>query len=205
MKNNFLKPLVLACSSFLLISTASFAQVSVGPEAGFTASGLYDQDANTYAGVNYQVGATAHFQLNHFLAVRPSVLFRAGKLSYEGWDEFKLNLVSVPVPIMYSHIFNNNRTIFAGLGPNFMYTLSGKYSYDGITEDIQFGKGEGEMKRMDIGVQIKGGYQFANGIALSTFFNFGATNLSNVDGQKLRSLDAVGFSVGWMFGSHSSE
>lgn len=86
-----------------------------------------------------------------------------------------------------------------------MYTLSGKYSYDGITEDIQFGKGEGEMKRMDIGVQIKGGYQFANGIALSTFFNFGATNLSNVDGQKLRSLDAVGFSVGWMFGSHSSE
>ncbi|MBL7770837.1 MAG: hypothetical protein JNK20_17805 [Flavipsychrobacter sp.] len=47
MENNFLKPLVLACSSFLLISTASFAQVSVGPEAGFTASGLYDQDANT--------------------------------------------------------------------------------------------------------------------------------------------------------------
>ncbi|WP_290796494.1 porin family protein [Flavihumibacter sp. UBA7668] len=205
MRKTLLKPLGMAFIGLISFSSASFAQISVGPELGFTASGLYDQDADTYAGANIHGGVTAHFQLNHFLAVRPSVLFRTGKMSYDDMDEIKLSRISIPVPIMYSHVFDNSSTLFAGLGPNFMYNMSGKYSSDGWSEDIEFGSGDEQLKRMDIGVQVKAGYQFANGIALSSFINIGTTNLYNTSEQKLRSLDAIGFSVGWMFGSHSSE
>lgn len=199
------RAILAACLGFLSVSTAS-AQVSVGPEIGFTASGLYTEDADTYAGVNWHAGATAHLQLNHFLAVRPSVLFRSGSMTYVDYETIKLNRISIPVPIMYSHVFGNGGTIFAGLGPNFMYNLSGTYEEEGFgTFDIAFGSGEGQMKRLDIGVQIKGGFQFGNGISLSTFFNAGTTNLNNSSDFKLRSLDAFGFSFGWMFGSNASE
>ncbi|KYP14204.1 porin family protein [Flavihumibacter sp. CACIAM 22H1] len=207
MKNNLSKKLLIAGCAFLIFSTRSSAQISVGPEAGFTASGLYDQDAETYAGVNIHVGATAHFQLNHFLAVRPSLLFKTGSMSLDGYGEkIKLNRISIPIPIMYSHVFDNGGTVFGGAGPNIMYHLSGKYEMDDMgSRDIEFGSGNSDMKRLDLGVHIKGGYQFGNGISLSTFANIGTTNLSNSSESKIRSLDAIGFSIGWMFGSNASE
>ncbi len=205
MKSKFIKSVLLTVSLFITAASTSFSQVSVGPEIGFTASGLYDEDADAYAGVNVHGGATVHFQLNHFLAVRPSILFKTGTMQYDSEDKISLTRISIPVPIMYSHVFGNNSTIFAGLGPNFMYNLAGKYKYLGESTDIEFGSGEEDVKRLDIGVQIKGGFQFPVGIALSTFINIGTTNLNNYDDYKLRSLDAFGFSVGYMFGSHSRD
>ena len=183
------------------------AQVSVGPEVGFTAAGLYNEESDVYAGVNLHVGATAHFQLTDFLAVRPSLLFKTGTLTSADYNDekYSMNRISIPVPIMYSHIFGNSSTLFAGLGPNFMYNLSGKYKVVGVSEKMEFGSNEGQMKRFDMGLQLKGGYQFANGLSLSSFFNLGLTNLSNSSDTKVRSMDAVGFSIGWMFGGNSSD
>jgi len=183
------------------------AQVSVGPEVGFTAAGLYNEESDVYAGVNLHVGATAHFQLTDFLAVRPCLLFKTGTLTSADYNDekYSMNRISIPVPIMYSHIFGNSSTLFAGLGPNFMYNLSGKYKVAGVSEKMEFGSNEGQMKRFDMGLQLKGGYQFANGLSLSSFFNLGLTNLSNSSDTKVRSMDAIGFSIGWMFGGNSSD
>ena len=52
------------------------------------------------------------------------------------------------------------------------------------------------MKPFDTGMQFKGGYQFANGMALSTFLNPGMSNLSNEQSGTLKSMDAIGFSIG---------
>jgi Outer membrane protein beta-barrel domain len=119
-------------------------------------------------------------------------------------ENYSLNRISLPVPVMYSHVFDNSSTLFAGIGPNFMYALSGKSKSAGESTKIVFGSNEGEMKRFDVGLQIKGGYQFSNGLALSTFLNIGMSNLSNVQGENLRTLDAIGFSIGWMFGGGNS-
>ena len=88
---------------------------------------------------------------------------------------------------MYSHIFENGGTLFAGVGPNFMFNQSGKSKYGGESTKIEFGSNEGQMK------PFKGGYQFSNGIALSTFLNLGPSNLSNEQGQTFKSMDAIGF------------
>jgi hypothetical protein len=74
-----MKPCLMRSFVFILCIFPFFkraaAQISFGPEVGFTASGLYN-DNDVYAGVNLHVGATAHFQLTDFLAVRPSLLFK---------------------------------------------------------------------------------------------------------------------------------
>jgi hypothetical protein len=183
------------------------AQVSVGPEVGFTAAGLYSDESDVYAGINLHVGATAHFQLTDFLAVRPSLLFKTGSMTYADYSDetYSMNRISLPVPIMYSHVFGNSSTLFGGLGPNFMYNLSGKYKSEGVSSKLEFGSNEGQMKRFDMGLQFKGGYQFANGLSLSTFLNLGMSNLSNVPGNNLKTMDALGFSIGWMFGGNSSD
>lgn len=191
----------------ILFFCKTHAQISIGPEVGFTAAGLYDEESNVYAGINLHVGATAHFQVTDFLAVRPSLLFKTGELVNGDYtdEKYSMNRISIPVLIMYSHIFDNSSTLFAGLGPNFMYNLSGKYKSGGESAKLEFGSDEGQMKRFDMGLQLKGGYQFANGLSLSSFFNLGLTNLSNTTTTKVRSMDAVGFSIGWMFGSNSSD
>lgn len=181
------------------------AQVSVGPEVGFTAAGLYSNQDDVYAGINGHFGVTAHIQLGNFFAVRPSLLFKSGSMAYTDDDQEKIALtrISIPVPVMYSHVFDNGGMLFAGAGPNFMYSFSGKYKYGSESQKIEFGSGEEQMKPFDIGLHLKAGYQFSNGLALSTFFNAGFTNLNNVDGQQFKSLDAIGFSIGWMFGGKS--
>jgi len=82
-------------------------------------------------------------------------------------DEISLNRISLPIPILYSHVFGNSSTLFAGVGPNFMYNLSGKSKYEGQSTKIEFGSNEGQLKPFDMRIQFKGGYQFANGIALA--------------------------------------
>jgi hypothetical protein len=199
--------LFIVASCLFLFITQSDAQVMVGPSAGFTAAGLYTNNNDVYAGVNGQVGVTAHFQITDFLAVRPSVLYKFGSManSNDNTDKISLNRIAIPVPIVYSHVFPNNGILFGGLGPNFMYTLSGTQENYYQSGDISFSGDSPQMQRFDVGLDVTGGYQFSSGLSLSLFFNAGLSNISKVPDNTIHSLDAFGFSIGWMFGSASNE
>jgi hypothetical protein len=198
---------IILVNCLFLFSTQSDAQVMFGPSAGFTAAGLYTSDNNVYAGINGQIGATAHFQITDFLAVRPSVLYRFGSManSNDNTDKISLNRIAIPVPIVYSHIFPNNGILFGGLGPNFMYNLSGTQQNYYQNGDISFSGDNAQMQRFDVGLDFTGGYQFSSGLSLSLFLNAGLSNISKAPDNSLHSLDAFGFSIGWMFGSASKE
>lgn len=198
---------IILINCLFLFSTQSDAQVMFGPSAGFTAAGLYTSDNNVYAGVNGQIGATAHFQITDFLAVRPSVLYKFGSMSNSNdmTDKISLNRIAIPVPIVYSHIFPNNGILFGGLGPNFMYNLSGTQENAYQSGKISFSGDGAQMQRVDVGLDFTGGYQFSSGLSLSLFLNAGLSNMSKVPDNTLHSLDAFGFSIGWMFGTASNE
>ena len=196
---------LLIAAFFITASTKINAQVTIsaGPEIGFTASGLYSNgQADVYAGANFHFGGTANVQFGRFLAIRPSALLKLGSMKQADFTDQKISLtrLSVPVPVMFSYIFRNNSNLFVGAGPNFQYTLAGKMKSGSESSNISFGSGAEEMKRFDMGLHIKGGYQFPIGISLSTFANIGFSNLGNTDYNKLKSLDAIGFSIGYMFG-----
>lgn len=200
----------LLCSLiFFSLASTTNAQVhvSAGPEVGFTASGLYtDDQSDIFAGLNGHFGGTAHVQFGRFLAIRPSVLFKVGNMSHSDYTEQKisLNRIAVPIPILFSYVFRNDGLVFIGAGPNFQYAFSGKTTYDSTT-NISFGSGPGQWKRMDVGLHLKGGYQFPIGIGISTFANFGFTTLASTGYSQIRSLDAIGFSLSYMFGARRDD
>ncbi|MGN6494920.1 MAG: porin family protein [Agriterribacter sp.] len=201
MKNIFNKLILAAICITASITANAQVEVTAGPEAGFTAAGLYTDDDDVYAGINGHFGGTARIQFGNHFAIRPSVLLKIGSMTNTDYDDTKISLtrISVPVPILYSKIFGNNSNLFVGAGPNLMYALSGKQKFGSESQSISFGKNETDLKPFDVGLHLKGGFQFPNGLALSTFANFGFTNLAN-DGSSARSLDAIGFSIGYMFG-----
>ncbi|HET7000645.1 MAG TPA: outer membrane beta-barrel protein [Puia sp.] len=198
---------IILVNCLFVFNTQSNAQVMFGPSAGFTAAGLYTNDDNVYAGINGQIGATVHFQITDFLAVRPSVLYRFGSManSNDNTDKISLNRIAIPVPIVYSHIFPNNGILFGGVGPNFMYNLSGTQENYYQSGKIIFSGDNAQMQRFDVGLDFTGGYQFSKGLSLSLFLNAGLSNISKSPGTTLHSLDAFGFSIGWMFGNASNE
>ncbi|HRO47479.1 porin family protein [Agriterribacter sp.] len=204
MKKANLKLLVVIICITLTTAAKAQVQLSAGPEVGFTAAGIYSADDDVFAGINGHFGGTLRLQFGNYLAVRPSVLFKLGSMTNTDYDDTKISMtrISVPIPVMYSQIFGNNSNLFVGLGPNLMYALSGKMKNSYGSGDISFGSNPGQWKPFDVGLHLKGGFQFPVGIALSTFCNFGFTNLAN-NGDKAHTLDAIGFSVGYMFGGNA--
>jgi hypothetical protein len=191
---------------FFLRHAHAQTEVTYGPEVGFMASGLYDNEETIFAGVNLHIGGTAHIQIGNHFAVRPSLLFRPGSyMSNADFTEEKISLtrLSVPIPLLYSRNFENSNKFFLGAGPNFMYSLSGKAKNGGMETDIDFG--DNGLKRFDLGLHLKGGFQFGMGLSLNLFFNAGLSNIAqdNDFDYTLKSLDAFGFAIGWMFGGNT--
>jgi hypothetical protein len=195
---------LLTATLFVLSFCQARAQTEVtyGPVLGFSAAGLYTNDEKVYAGMNLIIGGTAHIQLGNYFAIQPSLLFRPGMyMSDADFLDTKIALtrVSVPIPLMFSRNFESGNKFYLGAGPNFMYALSGKIKEGSEEYDIDFE--ELDWKRMDLGLHFKGGFKFDMGLSLNLFFNAGLTNLAeNRPDYTLRSLDAFGFSMGWMFG-----
>ncbi|MBX3242307.1 MAG: PorT family protein [Chitinophagaceae bacterium] len=180
-------------------------QISVGPELGFTASGVYYSQDELYAGLNGHIGATAHLQFGRFFAIRPSLLYKFGSLSDPDDREYKFsfNRISLPVPLLFSYVFDNSSNLFVGAGPSLMYSLSGKAYMPGSQTNLSFGRNIGQIKPLDVGVHLKGGFRFPGGFALSAFANFGVTNLDNRSDYTFKSMDAIGLSFGYMFGGRN--
>ena len=195
----------------ILFSASSHAQVSAtcGPEVGFSASGIYDSySEDIHAGVFVHGGATAHIQIGGFFAVRPSILVQTGKFvnaDYES-ESIKLTRISVPVALLFSKNFDNDNKLYFGAGPNFKYAVAGKsnINYDAEMRKIKFGNTvDDDMKRLDLGLHLRGGFDFGSGASLSLFLNYGLVNIDPHGSEyKKISIDALGFSFAWMFGGN---
>ena len=93
-----------------------------------------------------------------------------------------VNYLEIPLNVLYNYKVASG-TFFAGAGPSIAFGIFGKEKYDdGIQpyeEDISFGNDpdNDDMRRMDIGLNILGGYRLYNGFFVSTGFNGGLNNL----------------------------
>lgn len=212
MKNLSLFFAVAIAGLFYSSEANAQATVTYGPELGFTASGLYDKsNEDIYAGLHVHGGVTAHVQVGGFFAIRPSLLFQTGKFENPDYGDVstKLTRIYVPVPLLFSKNFENDNKLYFGAGPYIKYAIAGK-SNNNIDYDmhkIKFGNSTtDEMKRPDVGLHFRGGFDFSRGTSLGLFLNWG---LNNIDPRgtdyKLKSIDAIGFSFAWMFGGNNAD
>ena len=83
------------------------------------------------------------------------------------------------------------------MGPSLGYNLNGKIKgHDEDPENIEFGSGEGQIKRFDLGLNAILGYQFSNKYFVSTNYSSGLSNWSNNSNATWKN-NILGISVGF--------
>ncbi len=88
---------------------------------------------------------------------------------------------------------------YFGAGPYLGMGVSGKAKDNsGNSEDIKFGSGQDEIKRTDAGLNAIVGFKFKTGFLINANYDWGLTNITNVDGIKLTNR-VFGISVGYAF------
>jgi hypothetical protein len=131
------------------------------------------------------------------LSFQPQLLFsgRGAKIDHgDHNDVYAFN--SLEIPLNFTYKKNASKGVFLGVGPSLGYNLSGKVKGDHDSEDIVFGSGNGEIKRLDLGLNAIFGYQFSNKYFVSTNYSSGFSNWSNESNSTWKN-NIVGISVGF--------
>ena len=183
-------------------ATMVFAQA---PKFGFKAGvnlnnvSSNDEELNEeLAGrTSIHLGVITDFSMSKSLSFQPQVLFsgRGAKIDHgDHKDVYAFN--SLEIPLNFTYRKNASKGLFLGVGPSLGYNLSGKVKGDHDSEDIVFGSGDGEIKRLDLGLNALIGYQFSNKYFVSTNYSSGLSNWSNESNSTWKN-NIVGISVGF--------
>lgn len=201
----------MLCLAFVLITlqTAVVAQkVRVGAKAGLNLSEVRtnDKEENKEIGIRPSIHAGLVFDINinKNLSFQPQVLYsgRGANEDHEDHkDIYKFNSIELPLNLLYRS-GNKSGSFFIGGGPSIGYNLSGSLeATDDPNEnfDFEFGSGDGEIRRIDLGVNVLAGYELKNGLFFSANYTRGLTNWLNVSTSTWRNNN-LGVSVGYFFG-----
>jgi hypothetical protein len=186
----------------VLSATIVFAQApKFGFKAGLNLNNVSTNDhdlKHELAGrTSIHLGVITDFKMSKSLSFQPQVLFsgRGAKIDHgDHKDVYAFN--SLEIPLNFTYRKNASKGVFLGVGPSLGYNLSGKVKGDHDSEDIVFGSGEGEIKRLDLGLNALIGYQFSNKYFVSTNYSSGLSNWSNESNSTWKN-NIVGISVGF--------
>ena len=156
----------------ILISSATFAQVSFGFKAGYNAASVKSNDADITADgktlSGFHIGSVVNVPFNKSISFQTGLNLgtKGVNVAHDGHgDKYKFTAVDIPLNI----VLTSKKGLFAGTGLNLGYNLSGKLdAHDDPTEnyDFEFGKDK-KFTRTDLGVNFLLGYQTKSGIFVS--------------------------------------
>ena len=169
---------------FLLITTVNgFSQTKIGFKAGVGLAAIATNDdelneekANFFTP---QFGIVLQSKISSNLSMQTQLLFTS-KGTAESHDDHKdyVKFSSLDLPVQF--LFESKSGLVFGAGPNIGFNLSAHHLHDEEKEAIEIGKESGEVKRLDLGLNITGGYQSKEGWAVNLTYLRGLTNLQNV-------------------------
>jgi len=167
----------------ILLVGASYAQARIGVTAGLNASNITAKADGISVSADYkagfQAGLVADFGITESFSIMPELLFSQRGSKYKEFDSsLTLNYLQLPVNATYKFDTGMGSQVFIFAGPYIGYALSGKQKSDDISEDVEFGSGDGEMKRLDFGLNVGAGFQYEK-LFFKLQFNPGLYNLSN--------------------------
>lgn len=199
---------VIITMVLVIVSAGTMAQKGrFGVKTGLNLSDVTtnDKDENKAIGVRpaFHLGLVAEWGLGENLSFQPQLLFsgRGAKEDHEDHkDIFRFNSLEIPLNLVYKGTETGNGRFFFGGGPSIGYNLSGKVvATDDPSEntDFEFGSAAGQIRRMDLGLNLLAGYELKNGFFLSANYTRGLTNWLNTDDKWRNNVFAV--SVGYFF------
>jgi len=188
-----MKKILLSLGAAFLLAAGAHAQVSYGVKAGVNLPKLVAKASGNGVNASVETSAATSFYVSGYanifaapnFVIQPglSVQGKGGKMEIEEGENATTNIISLDIPVnaVYYIPTGNTGSIFVGAGPYAGFHLSGKEKFMGESEDISFGSGEDEMKRVDFGLNFQLGYKLANGFLINGGYGLGLANLMNVE------------------------
>jgi len=174
----------------------------------------------------FQVGLVAHIPLlGEFLAIQPGLLFAQQGMRFNLQEDFSgetleisetvnINYLQMPINAQLSFGVGENARILLQAGPYLGFALNGSRKGKDINwdwrpgqdmiidfdESIEFGSGDEEMRRFDLGLGFGAGVQFGR-LQVGIGYNLGLANLSNINVVTTRN-NGLAFTATWLFGGN---
>lgn len=189
---------LFVCFSVLFANAQKF-----GVKAGLNfANGNYELSSaslSTSSLTCFQIGVVGDFPVSQ------DIYFNTGLLYMQKGLKADISSIEVKLPINYLEIPLNlaykydlgGPVFFAQAGPYIGVGLSAKAKSGDNEEDIDFGDGDEEIKRMDFGINVGTGIE-VNAIQLGINYGLGLVNLENDDEAKFKN-GVFSITVGYFF------
>lgn len=184
---------------------------SFAVSAGISSSFYFTDDNSSSSSSDFKTGFTAgisaRFPTGVHWAIEPGLFF-VQKGGIENFEDgavgtvkatTTLNYLELPVDMYYS----KRDRFFFGFGPSFGFALSGKTKFENGSDaesiSLKFGSGDDDdLKSLDIGINLLGGFQFQNSLFIALNIDTGINNLSNVEGTSYSNA-FMGIRLGYTF------
>jgi hypothetical protein len=165
-------------------------------------------------GLGFEIGGFADIPLpNKLYSFRPSLSYsleRASAVVEGDRSSVHISFIKLPLDVIYHSKAMEGR-LFFGAGPFLAYNLGGKYNWANTrVQSISFGSDQGDYgrtyKRLDVGINLLGGYQLNKQIVFGAHFDFGLLNMIHMtedpDEAHKASIRTLNFGVtaGYVFG-----
>lgn len=208
-------------SALLLSASASFAQISFGPAAGFqlTSYRFAINGSKLNKGVinmagNLHGGGIAEIAFTNRLRLQPGVLFSSNSY-YPNNDPygFSIHAIDIPVVLTYHTGMKHQSHFFFGIGPYASVNVGGTSTFmlvdiagnplsDPITAKLTYGSKEpSQLTRFGAGAVAYAGRQFKRGLFVRLNYQLGLKNLQPAPQNQDYSItnSNVGLTLGYLF------
>lgn len=213
-----MKKILLSLGAAVLFIAGAQAQTGYGLKAGVNL-GKFSNVADDFKdyqknNVSFYVTGFADLPVAPQFSIQPGISLQGKGNKYEGTEgdlsgSVTTNLMSVEIPVnAVYYIPAGTGNVFLGAGPYVGFNVSGQNKVDGTwgdvsgtgETDIEFGSGDGEMKRVEAGANFMAGYKMSNGFLINAGYGLGLTSLNNAsDSDNKFSNRVLSFGIGFQF------
>src|SRR5690606_22067268 len=182
-----MKKILLSLGAAILFVAGAQAQTGYGLKAGVNlgkfsnvAENMQDYQKNN---VSFYLTGFADLPVAPQFSIQPGISLQGKGAKYEGTDadldvsgSVSTNLMSIEIPVnAVYYIPAGTGNVFLGAGPYVGFNVSGQNKVEGTwgdfagsgEGDIEFGSGDGEMKRVEAGANFMAGYKMSNGFLIN--------------------------------------
>jgi len=174
-------------SSLFCFNTASNAQLTHGPVAGFNFANVSGDDAKDNSmRISFHIGYGVNIHATDNISIQPQLLFSSKGAKFDtGNDKISYNLNYIEVPIWGR--YNLESGLHFDFGPYIGFLMGA--TVDGDSE-FDFGgttyKVKDNYKSTDFGVGFGLGYELENGLGIAANYNLGLSNIADYENGDLK-------------------
>jgi Outer membrane protein beta-barrel domain len=171
---------------------------------------------NKFPNITFSSGVIAKITKGGFM-FRPGINYMQTGISNKRsltsttdlYDILNLKNLELPLDVTYPIKLKNSKILFSvaptitlaigGTVKREVRNLSGAPLANGtVIQDINFGSGANEVKRLDVGTKFGIGYEMKDGIQINASLKYGFSNLSNAANSKFKT-NHFALSASWFF------